>query len=72
MQRWLLVTSVAALVLVNSGCFINIYSSNPNRRMNQLMNVSEGYRQIEDEWERIWFVDQPSHLTNERVNGGME
>ena len=72
MQRWLLVGAVAAVMLSNTGCLINIYSSNPNRRMNELMNTSEDLRQIEDEWERIWFTDQPSHLTPERVHGGIQ
>ena len=72
MARWLLLTSVAILVLSNTGCFINIYSSDPNRRMNQLLNQSEDLRQIEDEWDRIWFTDQPSHMTPDRVHGGIE
>src|SRR5262249_51666347 len=36
------------------------------------LNSSEDLRQIENEWERIWFVDQPSHLTPERVHGGID
>jgi hypothetical protein len=72
MQRWLLVGAVAAVMLSNTGCLINIYSSNPNRRMNELMNTSEDLRQIEDEWERIWFTDQPSHMTPDRVHGGIQ
>jgi hypothetical protein len=71
MQRLLLLAAVATVVLGNTGCFINIYSSNPNRRMNELINTSEDLRQIEYEWERIWFTDQPSHLTPERVHGGI-
>ncbi|HEV3256250.1 MAG TPA: hypothetical protein VG013_05165 [Gemmataceae bacterium] len=71
MQRLLFLTAVAALVLSNTGCFINVYSSDPNRRMNELLNQSEDLRQIEYEWERIWFTDQPSHMTPERVHGGI-
>jgi hypothetical protein len=56
----------------NTGCFFNAYSSDPNRRMTELINQSEDLRQIELEWERIWFVDQPSHLTPERVHGGIQ
>jgi hypothetical protein len=72
MRRYLVLAAVAALGLVNTGCLINAYSSDPNRRMNELMSQSEDLRQIELEWERIWFVDQPSHLTPERVHGGIQ
>jgi hypothetical protein len=72
MRRILLLLAVSGLVLSNSGCLLNIYSSDPNRRINELMNVSEDLRQIEYEWERIWFVDQPSHMTPERVHGGIQ
>jgi hypothetical protein len=71
MRRWLLL-AVAGLMLGNTGCLINAYSSDPNRRMNELLNNSEDLRQIEYEWERIWFNDQPSHMTPERVNGGIQ
>jgi hypothetical protein len=72
MRRVLLLTAMAGLVLGNTGCLINAYSSDPNRRMHQLINNSEDLRQIESEWERIWFMDQPSHLTPERVHGGIQ
>jgi hypothetical protein len=72
MRRLLWLTAVVGLVLSNSGCLLNIYSSNPNRRMNELLNTSEDLRQIEYEWERIWFTDQPSHMTPERVHGGIQ
>ena len=72
MRRALVSALLAALVLGNAGCFINIYSSDPNRRIIELLNNSEDLRQIEYEWERIWFTDQPSHLTPERVHGGIQ
>jgi hypothetical protein len=72
MRRYLLFAAVALLGIGNSGCFINAYSSDPNRRMAELISQSEDLRQIELEWERIWFVDQPSHLTPERVHGGIQ
>jgi len=70
MRRWLMVV-VAAMLMSNTGCLINAYSSNPNRRLGQLLNNSEDLRVIEHEWERIWFFDQPSHLTVDRVHGGI-
>ena len=36
-----------------------------------LMNQSENLRQIDSEMERFWMVDQSSHLTPERVHGGV-
>ena len=72
MRHFVLLTAMAGLVLANAGCFINAYSSDPNRRMHELLNQSEDLRQIEYEWERIWFVDQPSHMTPERVHGGIQ
>jgi hypothetical protein len=72
MRRVFLLTAVAGLVLSNTGCLINAYSSNPNTRMVELLNQSEDLRQIEYEWQRIWFVDEPSHMTPERVHGGIQ
>ena len=72
MGRMLWLVAVAGLVLCNAGCFLNIYSSTPNRRISELLNTSEDLRQICNEWERIWFVDQPSHLTPERLHGGIQ
>jgi hypothetical protein len=72
MRRVLFSLAVAGLVLSNTGCLLNIYSSDPNRRILELLHNSEDLRQIEYEWERIWFTDQPSHLTPERVHGGIQ
>jgi hypothetical protein len=72
MRRWLQLVAVAGLILGNAGCFLNIYSSDPNRRILELLNNSEDLRQIEYEWERIWFTDHPSHLTPERVDGAIQ
>ncbi len=69
-MRRLLLLAAVCLTLSSSGCLINQYSSNPNRRMDELLNNSEDLRQIENEWRRIWFNDQPSHLTPQRIHGG--
>lgn len=71
MRRLLMLAMAAGMGLGATGCLINPYSSNPNRRINQLLNTSEDLRQIEYEWERIWFTDQPSHLSPQRVHGGV-
>jgi hypothetical protein len=72
MRRVLMLTAAVGMMLANTGCLLNIYSSDPNRRMHELINNSEDLRQIEYEWERIWFTDQPSHMTPERVHGGIQ
>ena len=72
MRRLLFSLAVVGAALANTGCFINIYSSDPNRRILELLNNSEDLRQIEYEWERIWFTDHPSHLTPERVDGAIQ
>ena len=48
------------------------YSTDPNRRLTELLNSSEDLKAIEYEWRTIWFTDQPSHLTPERVHGGIQ
>lgn len=60
----LLVGSVA-------GCFIPAYSADPTRRTAELLYTSENLRLILDEWERIWFLDQPDHTTPYRTHGGI-
>jgi hypothetical protein len=52
--------------------FINVYSSDPNVRIRELLNDSEDLRQIESEWRRIWSADRPAHLPPERVNGPID
>ncbi len=71
MRRALLLIAVSAFVLSQTGCLINMYSPDPNRRVLELLHQSEDFRQIAYEWERIWFTDMPSHLTPERVDGGV-
>jgi len=72
MRRLLMLSALAALALSNAGCLLNIYSADPNTRMQELIYNSEDLRQIEYEWQRIWFVDEPSHMTPERVHGGIQ
>ncbi len=59
------------LIATNTGCLIPMYSGDPVRRAQQLIYTSEDLRAITDEWERIWFLDQPSHLTPYRTHGGV-
>jgi hypothetical protein len=71
MRKWLLLVAVALGAMGNSGCLLNQYASDPNTRMEELIFESENLRQISKEWRRFWMLDQPSHLTYDRVHGGI-
>lgn len=71
MRKVVLGAVVAVLTLSNIGCIIPMYSPDRTRRMQQLLYTSENLRQIPDEWERAWLLDQPSHMTLYRTHGGL-
>lgn len=71
-MRRLLMAALLGLTLSSSvGCFIPIYSGDPAVRTRQLLYTSEDFRALLNEWERIWFLDQPSHMTPQRTHGGI-
>jgi len=72
MRRLLLALMTAGLVSCSSGCLINLYDSDPNERVKQLLNQSEDMRVIRQEWQRIWFTDHPSHLNPDRIDGAIQ
>jgi hypothetical protein len=73
MRRLMCVAILGSTLLGSLGCFpINMYSSDPHLRMNELMNQSEDLRQARLEWRRFWMIDQPSHMTPERIHGGFQ
>ena len=49
------------------------YASDPNIQMQQFLYSREDYKfgMVGNEWRRFWFNDLPSHLTPERVHGGI-
>jgi hypothetical protein len=67
-----MLTVVAGALLGNTGCMLNMYSSDPVARMHEMLNVSENERVIQEEVERIMFIDQPSHLNPQRIHGGIQ
>jgi hypothetical protein len=71
MRRMIMAIVAASAIVANSGCLIPIYSADPARRAQQLIFTSEDLRQFLDEWERIWFLDQPSHMQPYRTHGGI-
>ncbi len=70
-RKALFALGLALMGFSNTGCLMNQYASEPNIRMEQLINQSEDYRQTGEFWRRFWFNDMPSHLTPERINGGI-
>jgi len=65
----------AALLFVTLGstvgCILPIYSGDQGVRTRQLIFTSENFRQIMNQWERIWFLDQPDHMAPDRIHGGV-
>ena len=70
-RAFLATMAAVALGLGGVGCIPNQYHSDPNTRMDQLLNQSEDLRQIGQVWRRFWFNDMPSHMTPERIHGGI-
>jgi hypothetical protein len=55
----------------STGCFLPIYSGDPVNRTQELIFTSENLRLFLEDWQRIWFQDQPSHLSPYRTHGGI-
>jgi hypothetical protein len=70
-RKTILALGLAVVGLTNTGCLINQYGGDPNVRMEQLINQSEDMRQTGNFWRRFWHNDMPSHLTPERIHGGI-
>lgn len=71
MRRLLIALLLGVVLTSNTGCILPIYSADPIRRTRQLIFTSEDLRSFLNEWERIWFLDQPDHMTPFRVHGGV-
>jgi hypothetical protein len=71
-MRRLILAAILGLALYGGvGCALPIYSGDPAVRTQELLYTSENFRNILEEWRRIWFLDMPSHLTPMRVHGGV-
>jgi hypothetical protein len=71
MRNLLLAVLLGLSIGSSVGCIVPAYSADPTRRAQQLIWTSEDLRHLLDEWERIWFLDMPSHLTPFRTHGGL-
>jgi hypothetical protein len=71
-MRRLVGAALLGLVLSGSvGCILPIFSADPAVRTQQLIFTSDNMRALLLEWERIWFLDQPDHMTPHRTHGGV-
>ena len=67
-------TLLVATLALAEGCApvpLPHYAALPAKRAEELLVDSENMRMLGDEWERIWFLDQPSHMTPFRTHGGL-
>jgi hypothetical protein len=71
MRKLLLAIALGMLAGSSTGCIIPLYSGDPARRTQEMIYTSEDLRNFLDDWERFWFLDQPSHLTPYRTHGGI-
>ena len=71
MRRLICFALLAVSVSTSTGCLVPMYSGDPARRARQLLYTSENLRLVLDDWERIWFLDQPDHMTPYRTHGGL-
>ena len=69
MRKAIWMLCAAAMLATSTGCLIPIYSGDPVRRAQEFIYTSEDLRAITDEWERIWFLYQPSHIKPYRTHG---
>lgn len=71
MRKLLAVLLLSVVITSTTGCILPIFNSDPKERTRQLIFTSENFRAMLLEWERIWFLDQPDHMTPQRVHGGV-
>lgn len=71
MRKLLLAVMLGLSIASGVGCIVPAYSGDPIRRTHQLIVTSENLRMFLEDWERIWFLDQPSHLSPHHTHGGL-
>jgi hypothetical protein len=71
MRRLLLAAFLGLWLSSGWGCAVPIYSGDQVQRTQELIFTSENLRILLEEWQRIWFLDQPSHLSPYRTHGGL-
>jgi hypothetical protein len=70
MRRWFMWLVLATAVLSNTGCLINAYSSDPNRRMDELMHTTFQSGVIGEDGAGT--SDCPPQSNAQRIHGGIQ
>jgi len=70
-MRRVILAAALLVTLSTVGCLPGRNSSEPNERMQQLLNDSENLRQGQTDVNHLYMTDQPSHLTGDRLNGAI-
>lgn len=71
MRKLVSTIALGLLLGASTGCILPAYSGDPTRRTQQLIYTSENLRELVNEWERFWFLDQPDHCNPYRTHGGI-
>ena len=71
LHKFLLTVLLGIALMTSVGCVHAIFSADPIRRDQQLIYKSEDLRLLQDDWERFWRLDMPSHTTPYRTHGGI-
>ena len=71
MRQWYLAIVLGLVLASNTGCILPAYSGDPVQRTRELIHTSEDLRAFNEEWQRFWFLDQPSHMTPYHNHGGV-
>ncbi|MEX2114407.1 MAG: hypothetical protein WD845_14530 [Pirellulales bacterium] len=71
MRRLLMAAILGICLTTSTGCILPIYSGDGPTRTQELIFTSENLRLLLEEWQRIWFLDQPSHMSPYRTHGGI-
>jgi len=69
MRRWICLLFLALFSISQAGCFIAPWDPNPTVRTIQLMIMSEQLRQSLASMRGFMFMDDPSILSPQRLNG---
>ena len=71
MRRLFLAVTLGLLLTTSVGCLLPAYSGDRVRRTQELIFTSEDLRSLLNQWERFWFLDQPDHMSPQRIHGGV-
>jgi hypothetical protein len=62
---------VLAILSASPAGWLDVRNHDANDRLDLLLNQSEDLGQIRSDWWQRWGMYQPSHMTYQRVDGGI-